>query len=40
MRKQAVTNQINGAHTVDEANQIKQNAQNLNTAMVTETSDS
>ncbi|MBR9084578.1 hyperosmolarity resistance protein Ebh [Staphylococcus aureus] len=32
-QKQAVTNQINGAHTVDEANQIKQNAQNLNTAM-------
>ncbi|MBW0972411.1 GA module-containing protein, partial [Pseudomonas aeruginosa] len=29
----AVTDQINGAHTVDEANQIKQNAQNLNTAM-------
>ncbi|MBX7631022.1 hyperosmolarity resistance protein Ebh, partial [Staphylococcus aureus] len=24
---------LNGAHTVDEANQIKQNAQNLNTAM-------
>ncbi len=24
---------FNGAHTVDEANQIKQNAQNLNTAM-------
>lgn len=33
VQKQAVTNQINGAHTVDEANQIKQNAQNLNTAM-------
>ncbi|MCQ1451990.1 hyperosmolarity resistance protein Ebh, partial [Staphylococcus aureus] len=32
-QKQAVTDQINGAHTVDEANQIKQNAQNLNTAM-------
>ncbi|MBE2142418.1 GA module-containing protein, partial [Staphylococcus argenteus] len=32
-QKQAVSNQINGAHTVDEANQIKQNAQNLNTAM-------
>ncbi len=32
-QKQAVTNQINGAHTVDEANQIKQNALNLNTAM-------
>ncbi|MVK41597.1 DUF1542 domain-containing protein, partial [Staphylococcus aureus] len=32
-QKQTVTDQINGAHTVDEANQIKQNAQNLNTAM-------
>ncbi|WJB79309.1 hyperosmolarity resistance protein Ebh [Staphylococcus aureus] len=32
-QKGAVTDQINGAHTVDEANQIKQNAQNLNTAM-------
>ncbi|HDE0377576.1 TPA: GA module-containing protein, partial [Staphylococcus aureus] len=32
-QKQAVTDQINGAHTVEEANQIKQNAQNLNTAM-------
>ncbi len=32
-QKQAVTDQINGAHTIDEANQIKQNAQNLNTAM-------
>ncbi len=32
-QKQGVTNQINGAHTVDEANQSKQNAQNLNTAM-------
>ncbi|MBR9535959.1 DUF1542 domain-containing protein, partial [Staphylococcus aureus] len=32
-QKQAVTDQINGAHTVDEANQIKQNAQNLNTVM-------